>query len=838
MSGAEVLAVLGATSSVITICETCAAIVRFIQECQPTEATATLKPQVDLLADVITQLRSLRLDSPAHGLVGAAIAGLEKEVQNLQNLIEDFLKASSTPLLKRARKSFKIPIWEKKIQQNWTRIQQYQLNISFYLDFYNTKRLINVSRTETSLFLLPFQRPIHFVGRQDIFNQISQCINHSTQHPCMISLTGIGGIGKTEIARELCYRERPRYPVIVWFVADNERKFTQSVLNFANQLSTGQRTFNGYQDSLTYIQGVAKGRTEPWLFVFDNWELGYHNLDLFNFLVDRGQRDVIVTITRHPKPPRGIQIQIPPFSENDARQFLLGTSLSSSLEVEDAKILARQVGNLPLALAQMRAFMESEGHTIKEVLELWKENMNMVESTKPIKYAETIDSVLDISFEVIQREDSRLFDFLLQLSFIAVPVEFMFRDHFLVAQSRGESLPSFYQLFVHNKQWSSDLFLQAVMKLGSHALVRQELVGEVGIMVPSLHRLVKRVLQNQASKINLELQLMLQATAIIAAPLAAHDWEDLSLYPGSIFRESILECVEQRKSAIKNPDLIKRYSGISEGYQTSLAAFLAMYSNEEEQARNLLLQSLSLQSSWLGESASLTCTTMIWLTLLHLENMSLDKAEIMIGRLDSAESCASKPQESPSVDVQFLNGHLEMRKQNIDHAVSIFEHCTDLYAKISGISSVSTASALLSGVEAMLMQGNVEDATQSLYDAERIQKEIGSPRSLAIRVEWNLARHSLRMGDHIRAIGRYKDLCEEHENSQEPVGPLSRRWESLRRELGDVYLELGDIQKANAEYNTGRASASRRSRILKAGPGFISQWLIYGSLERTKLIPF
>lgn len=825
MSGAEALAVLGATSSVITICQTCAAIVSFIQQCQPTKATATLKPQVELLADAISQLTSLRLDSPAHDLLGPALAGLENEVQNLQNLIEVYLEASSTPLLKRARKSFKIPIWEKKIKQSWTRIQQYQSNISFYLNFYNTRRLINGSCTERSLFLLPVQQPIRFVGRQDVFNQISQCINQSTQHPCVISLTGTGGIGKTEIARELCNRERPWYPVIVWFDAENETKFTQSVLNFVNQLSRGQQTFNDYQDSLTYIQGVAKGRTGPWLFVFNNWELGYHNLDLFNFLADKGQRDVIVTTTRHSEPPRGIQIQIPPFSENDAREFLLGPSLSSSLEVEDAKILAEKLAYLPLALAQMRGFMESAGLTIKEFLELWNEN-------------KTIDFLWEISFGAIQKEDSRLFDFLLQLSFIAVPVEFMFRDNFLVAQSRAESLPSFYQLFVHNEQWSSDLFIQAVTKLGSHALVRQELVGEVGIMVPTMHRLVKRGLQNKASKINLDLQLMLQATAIIAAPLAAHDWEDLTIYPGSIFRESILGCVKQRKSAIKNPDLIKRYSGISEGYQTSLAAFLAMYSNEQEWARNLLLQSLSLQSSWLGESASLTCTTMIWLILLYLENMSLDKAEIMIGRLNSAESCASKPQESPSVDVQFLNGHLEMRKQNIDHAVSIFEHCTGLYAKITGISSISTASVLLSGVEAMLMQGNVEDATQSLYDAERIQKEICSPRSLAIRVKWNLARHSLRMGDHIRAISRFKDLCEEHENSQEQGGLLSRRWESLRRELGDVYLELGDIQKANAEYNTGRSSASRRSSILKTGPEFISQWLIYGSLERTRFIPF
>lgn len=654
----------------------------------------------------------------------------------------------------------------------------------------------------------------------------------------MLSLTGMGGIGKTEIARELCHRERPTYPVIIWFVALNETSFKQSVLNFANKLSTGQRTFNNYKDSLAYIQDVAKNRARPWLFVFDDWEVANQNFDLFNILVDGGQRDVIVTTTRHPGSSRGIQIQVPPFSEKNAGQFLPGSSLSSSLdEVEAARILARESGYLPLALSQMRGYMESSGITIRELLELWGKKKKDLESIEQMNYGITIDTVFDLAIQGIKREDSRLLDFLLQLSFIAAPVEFMFRDHFLVAQSRAESLPSFYQLFVHNKQWSSELFLHAVMQLSMSALVREELVGDSGVMVLSSHGLVKRVLQNEASRINLDLQLMLQATAIIAAPLTAHDWEELSFYPGSIFRESILESVEHRRSVINSPELIKRYSGISEGYQTSLAAFLAMYSNEEKQARNLLLQSLSLQSTWLGESASLTCTTMTWLTLLYLESMSLDEAEVMIDRLNSAESQVSKPQKTPLVDVQFLKGHLQMRKQNIDHAVSIFEHCTGLYAKISGISSVSTASALVSGVEAMLMQGNVEDATQNLYDAERIQKEIGSPRALAIRVKWNLARHSLRMGDHIRASSRYKDLCEEHETNQNPIGSLSRRWESLRCELGDVYLDLGDIQKANTEYDTGRASASRRSRKLKIDSGGISQWLIYGSLERTKFVP-
>lgn len=37
---------------------------------------------------------------------------------------------------------------------------------------------------------------------------------------------------------------------------------------------------------------------------------------------------------------------------------------------------------------------------------------------------------------------------------------------------------------------SSELFLRAVQRLATHSLVREELVGESGVMIISLHRLV------------------------------------------------------------------------------------------------------------------------------------------------------------------------------------------------------------------------------------------------------------------------------------------------------------------------------------------------------------
>lgn len=828
------LAVLGATSSVITICETCVAVVRFIQECQPTEAIAVIEPQLVLLLHIIKQLKPLYLDSPGHDIV-AVLSGCEKELQNLKNLIEDYYTTSSLSLFKRTQKSFKIPIWERKIRQNWTRIQQYQMSISLYLNFYSTKQLLNAPRTEASLFLVPFHQSNNFYGQQDILDQISNSIRYSTQSPCVFSLTGYGGTGKTEIAREFCLREKEAYQMIIWLNAADETSFTTSILDFANAVSVNQRKFNDRGTSLAYIQDVAKDRTQPWLFVLDGWDSADQKYNIFQFLADGGQRDVILATTRHPKPCWGTQIKIQPLSNDDGARFFLGFSHSPGQnQMEAARMLTSRVGGLPLALAQMSGFMKSQGYTPEELLTSWDsgEILQQMKSTSPV--AESMLAIL----EELKREDYRLIEFLLQLSLFALPVECIFRDYFLLIQSRAESLPSFYQLFVHKNQWSSELFFHAVMKFRTLYLVEQR-VRENGVMVLSIHRVIKEFLHREVSqsKIIFGPQLMLQTTAIIAAPLAIHDWDKSSICPRNIFRENIMECFQQRISILNSPDLIKRYSGISEGYQTSLAAFLARYSNEEEQARSLLLESLSLQSAWLGESASLTCTTMTWLALLYLECMLLDEAAITIDRLNTAESQASKPQKTHLVDVQLLKGHLQMRKQNIAHALSIFEHCTEHYAQITGVSSVGIVSALVSGGEAMLIQGNVEDATQNLYDAENIQKAIDIPHALVFRLKWNLARHSLRRGDHIRATSRYKDLCDEHELNNDSVGPPSRRLASLRCELGDVYLDLGDVQKAKEEYDIGKASAKRRSKSWKINLKDTSQWLLYASLERTKSLP-
>ncbi|RMJ24355.1 NB-ARC domain-containing protein [Aspergillus sp. HF37] len=200
--------------------------------------------------------------------------------------------------------------------------------------------------------------------------------------------------------------------------------------------------------------------------------------------------------------------------------------------------------------------------------------------------------------------------------------------------------------------------------------------------------------------------------------------------------------------------------------------------------------------------------------------MDLDEAEIFIKRLAAAESQEYTIKYPPQMDGLLLSGKLQMRRRNLEDAMLLFKECKELHADLDKISYIGAAFSLAGSAEVLLLQGNVEEATRNIYDAESIEKLTGGSRSLAICIKWNFARLFSRMEDSVRAISRYHELIEEH---QSHYGPGYQRWNALHCELGNAYQNLGDMQKAEYYYRIG----------CWADSSDIPQWLVYGSLTKT-----
>lgn len=437
-------------------------------------------------------------------------------------------------------------------------------------------------------------------------------------------------------------------------------------------------------------------------------------------------------------------------------------------------------------------------------------------------------------FDRIQSEDRALFDFLLQLSILRSPVPGpIFHDYYLATQENRGTLPSYYKLFIDDGQWSPERFLGTIMRISAYGMINKKLEDGSEMLIGMNHNSILDFLQGEVARDKTHhLQLSFHATAIVAASLSLRNWELLSLHYRNLLYSHVEFCFENRRSVLTTPAQIKEYGGVLEGYQTTLAAFLACH-GKREVAKDLLWQSLNLQSTWLAERAGLTCTTLECLILVHLEDVDLSDAETLINRLTAIESRIHPKKRQLYLNILLLKGHLQTRKQNLEYAISAFKECTELSAHISGASYTTAADSLASGAEVLLMQGNSEEATQNIYDAASLVELAGGSPSVEFRVEWNLARLSSTMGDYVRAIRRYQQLIE---NCQKHYGSRYQRWSLLHCELGDVYRELGDMQNTEYCYEVGRASTTRRARPLGTDANDISPWLGYETLMGKKRI--
>ncbi|RUS34306.1 hypothetical protein BC938DRAFT_481325 [Jimgerdemannia flammicorona] len=86
--------------------------------------------------------------------------------------------------------------------------------------------IIPLSPPPGTVVHVPEVRNSRFVGRQDGFeNRELNLLNKDIRSCRRIALTGLGGIGKTQIAFEYCYRYKSSYSADLGFRFDNTFKF-------------------------------------------------------------------------------------------------------------------------------------------------------------------------------------------------------------------------------------------------------------------------------------------------------------------------------------------------------------------------------------------------------------------------------------------------------------------------------------------------------------------------------------------------------------------------------------------------------------------------------------
>ncbi|ESU10682.1 hypothetical protein FGSG_12618 [Fusarium graminearum PH-1] len=92
------------------------------------------------------------------------------------------------------------------------------------------------SRSPTPCHVIPYSANPLFHGRKETLDKLKTHLIVSRQKRASFAISGLGGVGKTQIALKFTYDNLDRYPIVLWMQADNKQKLAESYANAAKRL--------------------------------------------------------------------------------------------------------------------------------------------------------------------------------------------------------------------------------------------------------------------------------------------------------------------------------------------------------------------------------------------------------------------------------------------------------------------------------------------------------------------------------------------------------------------------------------------------------------------------
>ncbi len=251
-------------------------------------------------------------------------------------------------------------------------------------------------------FHLPYHRNPYFTGRETILKRIYSTLHESRDQPghapVVVALSGMGGIGKTQIAVEYAYRFHYAYSAVLWARAESLETLFADFVAIAQQLQLAsvpppairdrvqvdeaQKTAQEAVLATQAVQAVTSWLSthHDWLLILDNIE----DMSLTYRFVPLTSRGHILLSTRSQSTGTLapiLEIELMPLDE--AALFLLfrGKMYAPGTQREEipgpdwleAQDICRMVDGLPLAIDQAGAYIEETGCTLYHYIERFRQ---------------------------------------------------------------------------------------------------------------------------------------------------------------------------------------------------------------------------------------------------------------------------------------------------------------------------------------------------------------------------------------------------------------------------------------------------------------------------------
>ncbi|OAP55793.1 hypothetical protein AYL99_09945 [Fonsecaea erecta] len=300
------------------------------------------------------------------------------------------------------------------------------------------------SRSTLPSYYIPLPRNNRFVGREEVVKTLRQQLFTSDGGE-KVSLVGLGGVGKTQVASRLAHWTKEHKPdhSVFWVSAMSGASFEQAYTEISKKLAV--RKSSEDEDVRESVRRrLESDESGKWLLVVDNADdmevlVGSsENPDgIFQYLPQSDNGRILFT-TRFRRVAAAIggeMIDLAEMSGPEAERLLERWLFRKDL-LSDKKGVAdllHELTHLPLAITQAAAYINTTGVPLRKYVELLgKTDQDVVglmsrefhDSTRPRGSRHAVATTWLVSFHQIQESDPTAADLLMFISYIdpkAVP---------------------------------------------------------------------------------------------------------------------------------------------------------------------------------------------------------------------------------------------------------------------------------------------------------------------------------------------------------------------------------------------------------------------------------
>ncbi|KAK5806494.1 hypothetical protein VI817_000752 [Penicillium citrinum] len=228
-------------------------------------------------------------------------------------------------------------------------------------------------------WIVPFERNCRVTDRESELTRLQNMLFTSNQF-AKVAVSGLGGVGKTQLALELLYRLKEKHGnyTAIWIHVTSMESLDQGYHAIAQQLGikySRSKEADVKQHVQEYLSEDSAGH---WIIVYDNADDIDMWTDKSNRLIDyipRSKNGRVIFTTRNKRV--GVKLayqnvmELSQLSEDSAVRMLRNLLIQKDIvdsNLADAKTMAAWLCHLPLAIAQAVAYINENGITLADYL--------------------------------------------------------------------------------------------------------------------------------------------------------------------------------------------------------------------------------------------------------------------------------------------------------------------------------------------------------------------------------------------------------------------------------------------------------------------------------------